>query len=136
MGFLLSPLTTLTFGITELGRAIYQYNALVKATRDAARYLSAQGPGTYQQEAKNLVVCGQTTACGDSALVPGLTTAMVQVCDSATAGCESTHKAQLTGTGVINLVTVTVTGYPFKSIVPFVVRSMSFNSISTTMRQM
>ena len=136
MGIVLIPLTVLTFGITELGRAMYQYNAIAKATRDAARFLSAQGPGMGYAEAKNLVVCGQTGSCGDSALVPGLTTAMVGICDSvASVACASTHAAQPTGSGAINLVTVTVTGYPFTSVVPFVVPSMTFNPISTTMRQ-
>ena len=133
MGIVLIPLTVLTFGITELGRARYQYNASAKATRDAARFLSAQGPGMGYAEAKNLVVCGQTESCGDSSLVPGLTTTMVGICDSV--ACASTHASQPTGSGVINLVTVTVTGYPFTSVVPFVVPSMTFNPISTTMRQ-
>ena len=39
------PLTVLAFGITEYGRAIFQYNTLVKSVRDASRYVSQHAPG-------------------------------------------------------------------------------------------
>lgn len=131
------PLVLMAFGTTEFGRAIYQYNALAKNTRDATRFLSTQGPGDAinTSYAKCLAVYGNKTCTGTS-LVPALTTAMVSVCDSA--NCSGTHQNQPTGTGgsgVINLVTVTVTNYPFTSFVPFVVPSMTFGPISTTMRQ-
>jgi hypothetical protein len=58
---------------------------------------------------------------------------MVSICDSTS--CVGTHQSQSTGSGVINLVTVTVTGYPFVSLVPLAVPSMNFGAISTTMRQ-
>ena len=38
----LLPMLILCFGITELGRSLYLYNGLVKATRGAARHLSQQ----------------------------------------------------------------------------------------------
>lgn len=41
-GILLIPLVLLAFGITEYGRAMYQYNALGKSVRSAARYLSQE----------------------------------------------------------------------------------------------
>lgn len=134
LGFILIPLVLVAFGITEFGRAIYQYNALTKATRDATRFLSLQGPGDIAEisAAINLTVFG-TKVEGSSPLVPNLTIAMVSVCDSTS--CIGTHQNQATGTGVINLVTVTVTDYPFTSLVPFVVPSMTFGPISTTMRQ-
>ncbi|MGE5523483.1 MAG: TadE/TadG family type IV pilus assembly protein [Rhodospirillaceae bacterium] len=134
MGIVLIPLVTLVFGITELGRAFYQYNSLAKATRDAARYLSAQGPGDADDiaVAKCMVVYGNST-CSGSALVPGLTVSQVSVCDAS--NCASTHGAQTTGSGVVNLVTVSVVGYSFTSIVPFVVPNLTFNDIGTTMRQ-
>lgn len=138
LGIVLIPLVLLAFGITEFGRAIYQYNALAKATRDATRFLSAQGPGDANDisAAKCLTVYGNK-ACTGNPLIPNLTTAMVTVCDSS--NCPS-HLNQTTSTesgvsGPINLVTVTVTGYPFTSLVPFVVPSMAFGEISTTMRQ-
>lgn len=133
LGIILIPLVLLAFGITEFGRAIYQYNALTKATRDATRFLSAQGAGDANDisAAKCLAVYGNK-ACTLPVLAPNLTTALVSVCDST--NCID-HQSQATGSGVINLVTVTVTGYPFTSLVPFVVTSMTFGPISTTMRQ-
>lgn len=133
LGIVLIPLVLLAFGITEFGRAIYQYNTLTKATRDATRFLSAKGAGDTNDisAAKCMTVYGNI-ACSGNPLVPDLTTAMVSVCDSS--NCPS-HLNQETGSGVINLVTVTVTGYPFTSLVPFVVPSMAFGEISTTMRQ-
>ncbi len=40
----LIPLLMLALGAAEFGRAIYQYNTLVKATRDSVRYLSHYNP--------------------------------------------------------------------------------------------
>lgn len=133
LAILLIPLVLLAFGITEFGRAIYQYDALAKASRDAVRFLSGQGPGDVNDisAAKCLAVYGNK-ACTGNPLAPNLTTAMVTVCDSS--NCSS-HLNQPTGSGVINLVTVTVNGYPFTSLVPFVMPSMNFGPISTTMRQ-
>ncbi|HJV00200.1 MAG TPA: TadE/TadG family type IV pilus assembly protein [Burkholderiaceae bacterium] len=134
LAFLIIPLLVLTFGTTEYGRAVYQYNTLAKASRDAARFLSEQGPGdaTDLATAKCLAVYGNSN-CSGSVLAPGLTTDMVSVCDSVS--CPSTHQNQATGSGVINLVTVTISGYPFTSLVPFIAPSVTFNNISTTMRQ-
>lgn len=134
LGILLVPLVLLTFGTSEYGRAIYQYNTLAKSSRDAARFLSGQGPGDAADldMAKCLAVYGNTD-CSGSTLLPGLTTDMVSVCDSSY--CPSTHQNQATGSGVINLVTVTISGYQFSSLVPFVAPSVTFNNISTTMRQ-
>ena len=129
MTFILVPLL---FGITEFGRALYQYNTLLKGTRDAARYLSMQGPGDPNDVgiAQCLAVYGNKT-CTGSSLVPNLAKGMVSVCDSTIC---SSHLNQPTGSGVVNLVTVTVSGYTFTSLVPFVVPGFTFDSISTTMR--
>lgn len=133
LGILMVILVPLLFGITEFGRAIYQFNALTKSTRDAARFLSAQGAGDANDlaTARNLAVYGQLGT--GTPLVPNLNTGMVVVCDSS--NCPADHQNVQTGSGVINLVTVTVSGYPFTSLVPFVVPSVTFSPISTTMRQ-
>ncbi|HEU4846404.1 MAG TPA: TadE/TadG family type IV pilus assembly protein [Burkholderiaceae bacterium] len=135
LAFLIIPLLLLTFGTTEYGRAVYQYNTLAKASRDAARYLSEQAPGDAIDlaAAKCLAVYGDPDCTNTVPLAPGLTTAMVSICDSTS--CPSTHQNQATGSGVINLVTVTISGYPFTSLVPFIAPSVTFNDISTTMRQ-
>jgi len=133
LGILMIPLTVLAFGITEYGRAIFQYNTIVKGARDATRYLSQYGPGDATQigVAKCLAVYGNRTCTGTS-LVPGLTTSLVQVCDRT--NCAD-HLNQPTGAGVVNLVTVTVDGFPFKSLVPLMVNDITFGPIHTTMRQ-
>lgn len=73
---ILPLLLLLTIITTEFGRAIYQYNLIVKSLRQATRYLSLQTPNTKITEAKNLVVFGNIAGTGP-ALVPGLTVAQV-----------------------------------------------------------
>src|SRR5437870_4359090 len=98
-------LLLLTMITTEFGRAIYQYNTIVKSLRDATRYLSVQTPNTKITEAKNLVVFGNIAGTG-SALVPGLTVAKV-----------AAPTWQLRGSDpLIKTVTITVTGYTFHSL--------------------
>jgi Flp pilus assembly protein TadG len=101
-------LLLLTMTTTEFGRAIYQYNTIVKSLRDATRYLSMQTPNTKLAEAKNLVVFGNIAGTGQ-ALVPGLTVAKVSI-----------PPWQLTGSNpVIN----TVKGYRDRPQVSFHVRA-------------
>lgn len=133
-GIVLVPLVLLAFGITEYGRAMYQYNALAKNVRNAVRYLSENAAGDTTQIgiAKCLAVYGNA-GCTAPALVPGLTTAMVSVCDASS--CAGTHKNQSTGSGVVNLVSVTISGYLYTSLVPSLVPDITFGNISATMRQ-
>jgi len=133
-GLLLVPLVLLAFGITEYGRAMYQYNALAKGARSAVRYLSQQTPGDAAKigTAKCLAVYGND-GCSGSPLVPGLTTSFVSVCDSTS--CAGSHRNQSTGSGSVDLVTVTVSGVAFTSLVPSLIPSITFGDISATMRQ-
>jgi Flp pilus assembly protein TadG len=136
---ILVPLMILmVFGITEFGRAFYQYNTLTKSVRDGVRYLSTQAPGTGHNIAACLAVYGNQT-CTGQVLVPGLSTSMVNICDAI--NCP-THSAVSTGSGVVNLATVTVTGFPFTSLVNFNLAgltigapNMTFGPVSATMRQ-
>ncbi|SMF10843.1 TadE/TadG family type IV pilus assembly protein [Pseudogulbenkiania subflava] len=139
MAFLLMPLIFIVFGITEFGRAFYQYNTVVKATRDAARYLSGQQPGTKDAEATCLVKYGNYSAClADPSytgplLAPGLATATISICDWPRC---ANHNAQGSDP-VVNLVSVTVSNYQFTSLVPFVTSGLStitFSDIHTTMK--
>lgn len=140
---LLIPMVIMAFGVTELGRALYQYNTLAKAARDAARYLSTQAPSPANDPTKTKAACLAvygTSDCSGTPLAPGLTTNMVSFCDAVT--CPATHQSQQTGSGTIDLVTVTIGGtganltpYPFISLVPFVVPNINFGAISATMRQ-
>ena len=133
LGLLLTPLILMIFGTTELGRAIYSYNTLDKTVRDAARHLSQHGPGdaAIAAQASCLAVYG-TTDCTGTVVAPGLTTGMVVLCDASL--CPGTHANQSTGLGSVNLVTVSVQGYAYNSLVQFVVPNMTFNNISATLR--
>ena len=142
-GILLIPLLLIAFGTSEFGRAIYQYNTLAKATRDATRFLSRHDSSAADYpvaEAKCLVVYGKPCA-GDAAkpLVPGLSASMVQICDRSNASAcpGESFSAVETGSGVINLVKVKISGYQFTSLVPFVTgfTTITFGDIGTTMRQ-
>lgn len=134
----LPVLIAIAFGITEFGRAIYQYNALAKASRDAARYLSMRAPGdaAAQNQARCLTVFGNPT-CAGNPLVPGLTAAMVSICDAAS--CPADHAAQGSAP-VLNLVSVTIGGpnaapFVFDSVVSFILPDIAFGPIGATMKQ-
>jgi hypothetical protein len=130
---MLPVLLALAFGASELGRAIYTYNALDKTVRDAARHLSQHGPGdtAIQAEATCLAIYGNTD-CEGSPIAPGLVSSMVVLCDAIS--CPSTHLSQATGAGVINLVSVSIQGYEFFSAVTYVIPDMDFNQITAMLR--
>lgn len=84
-------LVALVFGITELGRALYQWNTLTKAAEVGVRFLSRAydqldpltcapkaGWASSVTKAKNLVVYGQETETPPARL-PGLTPDNVSV---------------------------------------------------------
>ncbi len=128
------PMLILTFGVVEYGRAIYTYNTIDKAARDAVRYLSAPPPGRPDPNADaiNLVIYGDVGGSG-TPLAPGLSPGMVKICDATT--CAPTHASVPTGSGVINLVTVSIEGYVYESIITYVApATLDFNSISVTMK--
>ncbi|MFW5330451.1 TadE family protein [Hydrogenophaga sp. ZJX-1] len=144
LAIVLIPMLVLCFGITELGRALYQYNGLVKATRGAARYLSQQSLASppagetadgIRLKARSLALCGAFNCDQTPALVPNLTLAQISVCDPVS--CVGTHANVPTGEGTTSLVTVTIgagdNGYDFTSIVPWVVPSITFGPIGITM---
>lgn len=83
--FVLTLMLLVTAGIFEFGRAFQHYNALAKATRDGARYMSAAPKATISSvavgNAKGLVVAEANAAN----LSPALTNAEVVVtCTPAT----------------------------------------------------
>jgi TadE-like protein len=129
----LPVLLALAFGASELGRAIYTYNALDKTVRDAARHLSQHGPAdpVIQAEATCLAIYGDSE-CSGTPVAPGLISSMVVQCDAVS--CPSTHLSQATGAGVINLVSVSIQGYEFFSAVTYVIPDMDFNQITSMMR--
>jgi Flp pilus assembly protein TadG len=129
LALVLPVLLVMSFIVTEFGRAIYQYNTITKSVRDAARYLTTQTPGSSAAvtAAQNLVVYGTTTA-GSTPLALGLTTAMVSASWPAPTGTNPP----------ISTVTVTVSGYTFRSLMlsafglPF--GNVPYSNITATMR--
>ena len=144
LGISIFLLIAITFGITEFGRAVYQYNTLAKAVRDATRVLSTRDPldTAAKDQARCLAVYGKAmlTCATDTSLVPlvpGLTLAMVNICDALT--CPADHAFQGSAP-VLSLVTVSIGGpnatpYTFVSIFSFFVPDIQFGPISVTMKQ-
>ena len=143
----LVPLLVIAFGAAEYGRAIYQYNTLVKSVRSAVRLLSVTSPQSSEyedaiEEAQCMAVYGNAS-CKGSPLAPGLTTTHVKVCDKVTwSDCGATQATYgsvvLTGGGTMDLVAVRISGYTFQFIgLPFVTTSASLNfgPIEAVMRQ-
>jgi Flp pilus assembly protein TadG len=135
LAFMLPLLLLLTLFTTEFGRAIWEYNILTKSVRDGARYLSAKQPGDADAKvaARNLIVFGNLDGSG-TALVFGLTTGKVP--DPTWDPVTST--AVNGSTVVMNMVTVRITGYQFRSRftsvfgLPF--GTITFSDITATMR--
>ena len=144
MALILIPMLVLCFGITELGRALYQYNGLVKATRGAARYLSQQSLASppagetadgLRAKAKSLALCGAYVCADSPAQVPGLTLDMISLCDPVS--CPATHANVPTGEGTTSLVSVAInsgaSNFTFTSLVPWVIPNITFSPIRITM---
>ncbi len=113
---------------------MFTFNALDKSVRDAARFMTAPPPTSIdpRADAARLVVYGNTAGTG-TPLAPNLTVGLVNFCDRIT--CPGTHFNQATLGGPINLVTVSINGYVYNSIVSYVApRTLDFNTISVTMR--
>jgi len=127
-------LVTLLLGASEFGRAMFQFDTVVKGARSASRYLSQYQAGDPAAiaAARNIVVCGSISSCA-TPLVPGLTTAMVTVCDAAS--CPATHQRQSTGASTVNLVSVTIAGLQFQPMASWIVSSFTFGTIVATMTQ-
>lgn len=134
LALILPLLLVLTFITTEFGRAMFEYNAITKSTRDAVRYLTFQTPGTQITEARNLIVYGNLAGTG-APLARGLTLANVPA--------DTCCTWQLTGTSpVINTVTVRVTNYTYHALFASVFGAafgnangdITFSTITATMR--
>ncbi len=141
-------LLLLLFGITEVSRAVFEYDSLLKATRGAARYLSTAAPGDSAARAAATCLAvyvqsdpGGQVSCNGTPLTPGLDPSMVRICDSADASaCPADGPYALAGG--INLVAVKIVGFTFDTAVNFQMLgwqfglpAITFGPISTTMRQ-
>ncbi|MCB1907101.1 MAG: pilus assembly protein [Rhodocyclaceae bacterium] len=139
------PLMMLTVAAVDFARAMFVYDQLAKAARDGARYLSLFDPtvaAEYPTDAAKSRMLYGSASPGDSPspIVPGLTTAMIKICDRIDASaCDGeTFGGVVTPSGSINLVKVKIEGYVFTPIFPGVSRlaTITFEPIAATMRQL
>lgn len=142
MAMVLPVLLILCLGITELGRALYQYEGLVKAGRGAVRYLTQQDLNNQSafeaasEVAKFLAVCGKKTCStndNDSTLIPGLT---YKDYNKGKIKIEKYPNVD-TGGGGVSLVSVVIgaggSEVKFTSIFPWMIPSFNFSKITITM---
>lgn len=145
-------LVVLTFAVLEFSLVLAQYKTVVNQVRAGARYLTTKPPGSGREEAVCLVRFGDPsrsgTACvSTTPITAGFASSVTTVTVLDALNGSSTHRAQPTAPGdansvVINLVTITVSNYPytliFGQILPGIfgnVTTITFDPISTTMRQ-
>ncbi|MFN0111873.1 MAG: TadE/TadG family type IV pilus assembly protein [Blastocatellia bacterium] len=81
----------------EFGYYFHTYVTLTRATRVAARHLSARPYNNDEKTvAKNLAVCGSPTSCSSgSAILSGLTTSNVQITHTGNGTLPTTVKVQI-----------------------------------------
>ncbi len=143
----LLPLLIIAFGAAEYGRAIYQFNTLVKSVRGAVRMVastSATSPGyaSVVDKAKCMAVYGNID-CKGSPLAPGLATSNIKVCDRASWGdCSGKSQSDYLNVAVtganIDLVAVRVSDYTYQYLgLPFVTpqSTVNFSTIEAVMMQ-
>jgi len=106
------------FGVLEFGRALWAHNALSDATRRGARYAVLHPPA--DPGVKNVVVYDNPDG-GTQPLLPDMTTANVTVTYSSDFSVNS------------GSVTVTITGYDFKFVLPFLPTKITMPAYSTTL---
>lgn len=123
---LLVILVPISFGTLELGRAFYQYNTLVKAARDGARVLASGSGNARLAEARCVTLYGNP-ACSGAALLPHL--------DDAGLFAGAVEQVVPAGATTIRVARVTITGYHFVSLVPYVIPDITFGPVSAAMRQ-
>lgn len=152
LALILPVLVVLTFAVLEFSLVLSQYKTVVNQVRAGARYLTTKPPGSGREEAICLVRHGDPSRSGTacvttSSIAPGFANAATTVTVQDALNAATTHRSQATAPGdansvVVNLVTVTVSNYPytllFGQILPGIfgnVTTLTFDPISTTMRQ-
>jgi Flp pilus assembly protein TadG len=121
-GIVLTLMLLVTAGIFEFGRAFQYYDALAKATRDGARYMSAAPKATINSvavgNAQGLVVAAANAAN----LKPLLTTADVVVTCTPVACADGTAPTD---------VEVSISGYTMTigGVMPFVTGTTSYTGV-------
>lgn len=109
----ISLLVLIVGGIIEFGRVFWYYNALTKATRDGARFMSTAAPKATIltsstagiPAAQTLVVNAASAANVSPVLTPGNVLVTCQTAANATVGCDNAS---------VEYVRVAITGYNFE----------------------
>lgn len=124
---LLTILVPLTFAGIEMGRLFYEYNTLLKSTRQAARAMALVAGAAEEDTASCLAVTGQPVPdCdGDPSLLDGLSTGNVFF----------VYGTASNGVDDFPVVRVEIRNYAFVSLLSWVVPSVTFGPLGTTMRQ-
>jgi hypothetical protein len=133
-GIVLIPLLLIVFGVTEFGRAMYQYNALTKSVRSAARHLTANDHAdlTVRRQAECLAVYARPELSGVTCkavdpVVPGLDIGKVSIY------LPENQPSLIVAGKPLGIVTVTIAEFNFESLVPWVMPSIEFGPISARM---
>ncbi len=115
MAFIILVFLFVVFGITEFARALYTYNTIVQSTRAAARWavvnVTGNSDATNIDKTKNIVVYGDPNVSSGDPLLNGLTKGAVDV-------SVQTIEADSGGTPISQKISVTVSGYQFRFLVP------------------
>lgn len=123
---LLTMLVPMTFGGTELGRMFYDYNTLLKSTRQAARAMALVAGAAGEDTARCLAVYGQPTCGGqDRSVLDGLSTANVFF----------VYGTASNGVANFPVVRVEIRNFAFVSVLSWLVPDVTFGPLGTTMRQ-
>jgi hypothetical protein len=136
------PLVLLVLALVDFARAMFVYDQLAKSARDGARYLTFFDPTVAAEYptalARNRMRYGVASPeSGRTPIVPGLEDSMIVICDRVRCPDDGLGNVD-TGSGTINLVKVTITGYRFEPVFPGVAQlaDITFDPISVTMRQL
>lgn len=139
LALVLMLLSTLVFGTIELGRALHHYNVLAKSVRTTARYLSTNPPTeaeswvAWKETGECLAVYGQPRCDANATpLLPGLMRSQVRIVDPYTF---TSARSIQSGAGTLDLLSISIEGYQFRSVVSFVVPNIVFGRISAVMPQ-
>lgn len=128
-------LIPLVVGVIETGRALYAYDTLAKSVRSAARYLATVRPNDAadRQRATCLAVTGSIAnaggVCSGTPILSGLTPGMVTILEPSTS---NEVRLVATGAGTIDLVTVSISGYPLSTIGSAIFPDLTLGTISVT----
>lgn len=117
--FIFVVFTTMLVGMFDFGRILFVHQAITDRVRYAARWGAANGPG--QTDAiKNQVLYGQSTVPAGATGFMGITSGMITVTQAGSGTAD-------------NRLTVSVTGFPYKTVAPFFNRSWTGPRVSVTL---